>query len=82
MPSKEQPPEHPQVVATRAEQEDREKNAAAIKKMRETPHPQMAIAAALGTEPHTIDREAFQEYQAGHTKKAAAAQTKADEPSA
>lgn len=74
-----QPGEHPQIAATRAEQEDREKNAAAIKAARETPHPQMAIANALGTEPHRIDRDALQAYQAGHPKKAAAAQTKATE---
>ena len=80
MPNKHQPqpPEHPQEAANRAAQADREQNAKAIQQARAAPHPTMAIANALGTEPHRIDREAFQQYQAGHPKKAERAQQAAN----
>jgi hypothetical protein len=42
-------------------------------------HPSQAIAAALGTEPHLISREALAAYRAGHPRKAEAVQAKASE---
>jgi hypothetical protein len=72
--AKQQLPEHPQVAFTAADQAERAKT-----KQPPAPHPAMAMANALGTEPHQLDREAVAEYRAGHPKKAASAQAAAAE---
>jgi hypothetical protein len=68
-----EPGPHPQIAANEAAQAEREKQARAGTKP--APHPSQAIAEALGTQPHTLDREALAAYQAGGAKKAAAAET-------
>ena len=71
---KQQLPEHPQIAFTAADQAERAKT-----KQAPAPHPALAMANALGAEPHKLDRDAVEEYRAGHTKKAASVQAEASE---
>lgn len=71
---KQQLPEHPQIAFTQADQAERAKT-----KQTPAPHPAVALATALGAEPHKLDRAAVEEYRAGHTKKAASVQAAASE---
>ena len=78
MAEKQAPGEHPNVTAYRKEQEERERAIRSGKVETPAPHPNVAIAEALGTQTHTIDRDALAAYYAGQTRKAGQVQEKAD----
>lgn len=69
---------HPQEAANAEAQKERERNAGKTP----APHPSQVMAQALGTQTHTLDREAVAQYHAGHPKKAEAVQTQASESTA
>lgn len=75
MPKNDQPGPHPAIAQAATEQAERERTAG--KAEPPAPHPMQAMAAALGTDTHTLSREAMDEYRAGHPKKAARAQQEA-----
>ena len=80
MAEKQVPGEHPNVTAYRKEQEEREKAIRAGKVETPAPHPNIAIAEALGTQTHTIDRDALAAYYAGQAKASAPARAAATPP--